>query len=116
MLEPFGVVGGIIPFNWPPIHTGGKIAPALAAGNTVVLKPSEAAPLTVIRIVELCNQVLRADVLRLSTACSPAFTRGTPSVLCAWRVESTSGWSLSTTISGISALDVVDRAPVSETP
>ena len=43
VLEPFGVVGAIIPFNWPPIHTGGKIAPALAAGNTVVLKPSEAA-------------------------------------------------------------------------
>jgi acyl-CoA reductase-like NAD-dependent aldehyde dehydrogenase len=29
VLEPFGVVGAIIPFNWPPIHTGGKIAPAL---------------------------------------------------------------------------------------
>ena len=49
--EPFGVVGGIIPFNWPPIHTGGKVAPALAAGNTVVLKPSEQAPLTIMRIV-----------------------------------------------------------------
>ncbi len=44
VLEPFGVVGAIIPFNWPPIHTGGKVAPALAVGNTVVLKPSEAAP------------------------------------------------------------------------
>jgi len=65
VLEPFGVVGAIIPFNWPPIHTGGKIAPALAVGNTVVLKPSEAAPLTVIRIVELCNQVLPPDVLHV---------------------------------------------------
>jgi len=35
--EPLGVVAGIIPFNWPPIHTGGKIAPAIAMGNTVVL-------------------------------------------------------------------------------
>jgi hypothetical protein len=35
------VVGEIIPFNWPPIHTGGKLAPALAVGNTVVIKPSE---------------------------------------------------------------------------
>jgi acyl-CoA reductase-like NAD-dependent aldehyde dehydrogenase len=65
VLEPFGVVGAIIPFNWPPIHTGGKIAPALAVGNTVVLKPSEAAPLTVIRIVELCTQVLPSDVLHV---------------------------------------------------
>jgi acyl-CoA reductase-like NAD-dependent aldehyde dehydrogenase len=34
-LEPVGVVGEIIPFNWPPIHAGGKMAPALAVGNTV---------------------------------------------------------------------------------
>jgi acyl-CoA reductase-like NAD-dependent aldehyde dehydrogenase len=61
--EPLGVVGEIIPFNWPPIHTGGKLAPALAAGNTVVLKPSEQAPLTAIRIVELLNTVLPPDVL-----------------------------------------------------
>ena len=62
-LEPVGVVGEIIPFNWPPIHAGGKMAPALAAGNTVVLKPSEQAPLTVMRIVELLNTVLPEDVL-----------------------------------------------------
>jgi acyl-CoA reductase-like NAD-dependent aldehyde dehydrogenase len=71
VLEPFGVVGAIIPFNWPPIHTGGKIAPALAVGNTVVLKPSEAAPLTVMRIVELCNQVLPADVLHVVPGVGP---------------------------------------------
>ena len=62
-LEPVGVVGEIIPFNWPPIHAGGKMAPALAAGNTVVLKPSEQDPLTVMRIVELLNTVLPEDVL-----------------------------------------------------
>jgi acyl-CoA reductase-like NAD-dependent aldehyde dehydrogenase len=62
-LEPVGVVGEIIPFNWPPVHTGGKVAPALAVGNTVVLKPSEQAPLTVLRIVELLNGVLPQDVL-----------------------------------------------------
>ena len=62
-LEPVGVVGEIIPFNWPPIHAGGKMAPALAAGNTVVLKPSEQDPLTVMRIVELLNTVLPDDVL-----------------------------------------------------
>jgi acyl-CoA reductase-like NAD-dependent aldehyde dehydrogenase len=65
VLEPFGVVGAIVPFNWPPIHTGGKIAPALAVGNTVVIKPSEVTPLTVIRIVELLNEVLPADVLHV---------------------------------------------------
>ena len=57
------MVGEIIPFSWPPVHAGGKMAPALAAGNTVVLKPSEQAPLTVTRIVELLNTVLPEDVL-----------------------------------------------------
>ena len=65
VLEPVGVVGEIVPFNWPPIHTGGKIAPALAVGDTVVIKPSEQAPLTVIRIVELLNSVLPPDVLQV---------------------------------------------------
>lgn len=44
VLEPLGVVGAIIPFNWPPVHTGGKVAPALAVGNTMVVKPGEQAP------------------------------------------------------------------------
>jgi acyl-CoA reductase-like NAD-dependent aldehyde dehydrogenase len=63
--EPVGVVGEIIPFNWPPIHAGGKMAPALAAGNTVVLKPSEQDPLTVMRIVDLLNTVLPENVLHV---------------------------------------------------
>jgi acyl-CoA reductase-like NAD-dependent aldehyde dehydrogenase len=62
-LEPFGVVGAIIPFNWPPIHTAGKSAPALAVGNTVVLKPPEQGPFTIMRIVELLNTVLPPGVL-----------------------------------------------------
>jgi acyl-CoA reductase-like NAD-dependent aldehyde dehydrogenase len=65
VLEPLGVVGAIIPFNWPPIHTGGKVAAALAVGNTVVVKPSEQAPLTIMRIIELCNTVLPPDVLHV---------------------------------------------------
>lgn len=65
LLEPLGVVGCIVPFNWPPIHTGGKIAPALAVGNTVVIKPSEQAPLTVLRIVELLATVLPPDVVHV---------------------------------------------------
>jgi acyl-CoA reductase-like NAD-dependent aldehyde dehydrogenase len=51
--EPLGVVGAIIPWNFPMIMTGWKCAPALAAGNTVVLKPAELTPLTAIRIGEL---------------------------------------------------------------
>jgi acyl-CoA reductase-like NAD-dependent aldehyde dehydrogenase len=62
-LEPFGVVGAIIPFNWTPIHTAGKSAPALAVGNTVVLKPPEQGPFTIMRIVELLNTVLPPGVL-----------------------------------------------------
>ena len=41
--EPYGVVAAILPFNWPPIHFTKKCAPALAAGNTVVIKPGEQA-------------------------------------------------------------------------
>ena len=65
VLEPLGVVGAIIPFNWPPVHVGGKLAPALAVGNTVVVKPSEQAPLVTIRIVELLSSVLPPDVVQV---------------------------------------------------
>jgi acyl-CoA reductase-like NAD-dependent aldehyde dehydrogenase len=51
--EPLGVVGAIIPWNFPMIMVGWKAAPALAAGNCVVLKPAELTPLTAIRIGEL---------------------------------------------------------------
>ena len=61
--EPYGVVAAILPFNWPPIHFAKKCAPALAAGNTVVIKPGEQAPLTVLRLVEIANQVLPPGVI-----------------------------------------------------
>ena len=57
-LEPYGVIAGIVPFNWPPIHTAGKVAPALAVGNAVVLKPPEQTPSVVLRMVELIQSVL----------------------------------------------------------
>jgi acyl-CoA reductase-like NAD-dependent aldehyde dehydrogenase len=54
--EPFGVVGIIVPWNFPmPILAWG-VAPALAAGNTVVLKPAEVTPLTALRIAELARE------------------------------------------------------------
>lgn len=65
VLEPVGVVGAIIPFNWPPIHTASKLAPALAVGNSVVLKPGEQTPLTPMYIVELLQTVLPPDVLHV---------------------------------------------------
>lgn len=62
-LEPYGVVGAIVPFNWPPLHTAGKLAPALAVGNAVVLKPPEQAPLSVLKVVEIARSVLPDDVV-----------------------------------------------------
>jgi acyl-CoA reductase-like NAD-dependent aldehyde dehydrogenase len=61
--EPYGVVAAILPFNWPPIHFSKKCAPALAVGNTVVIKPGEQAPLTVMRLVEIANEVLPPGVI-----------------------------------------------------
>jgi aldehyde dehydrogenase (NAD+) len=52
-----GVVGQIIPWNFPLLMLAWKIAPALAAGNTVVLKPAEFTPLTALAFAELCNEV-----------------------------------------------------------
>ncbi len=51
--EPLGVVGAIVPWNFPMLMASWKIAPALAMGNSVVLKPSEKSPLTAIRLAEL---------------------------------------------------------------
>ena len=51
--EPVGVVGAIVPWNYPMLMASWKIAPALATGNSVVLKPSEKSPLTALRLGEL---------------------------------------------------------------
>ena len=51
--EPVGVVGQIIPWNFPLLMAAWKLAPALATGNTVVLKPAEQTPLTALRLAEL---------------------------------------------------------------
>ena len=54
--EPMGVVGVIVPWNYPMIMAAWKIAPALAAGNSIVLKPSEKSPLTALRLADLALQ------------------------------------------------------------
>ncbi|MEV7892473.1 aldehyde dehydrogenase family protein [Streptomyces sp. NPDC002817] len=55
--EPIGVVGQIVPWNFPLMFTSWKMGPALAAGNTVVLKPSELTPLSTLRVAELMAEV-----------------------------------------------------------
>ncbi len=55
--EPVGVCGQIIPWNFPLLMLAWKIAPALAAGNTVVLKPAEFTPLTALAFAEICQEV-----------------------------------------------------------
>ncbi|MGY1682553.1 aldehyde dehydrogenase family protein [Geodermatophilus sp. SYSU D01176] len=61
--RPVGVVGAIGPWNWPMMITIWQVAPALRMGNTVVVKPSEYTPLSVLALVEVLNGVLPADVL-----------------------------------------------------
>ena len=64
--EPMGVVGAIVPWNYPMIMAAWKIAPALACGNSVVLKPSEKSPLTALRLAELAMEAgLPAGVLNV---------------------------------------------------
>jgi aldehyde dehydrogenase (NAD+) len=55
--EPIGVVGQVVPWNFPLMFTSWKMGPALAAGNTVVLKPAELTPLSSLRIAELMAEV-----------------------------------------------------------
>ncbi len=66
--EPVGVVGAIIPWNFPLLLASWKLGPALACGNTVVLKPAEQTPLTALRFGELTRQAgLPAGVLNIIT-------------------------------------------------
>lgn len=55
--EPLGVIGQIVPWNFPLMFCSWKMAPALAAGNTVVMKPSDLTPMSSLRVAELVNQV-----------------------------------------------------------
>src|SRR6476619_4401037 len=65
--EPLGVVGGIAPWNYPLMMAVWKLAPALAAGNVSVLKPSEQTPLSLLRFAELAADVIPAGVLNVVT-------------------------------------------------
>lgn len=63
--RPIGVVGAIGPWNWPQMITVWQIAPALRMGNTVVVKPSEYTPLSVLALVQVINTVLPEGVLQI---------------------------------------------------
>jgi betaine-aldehyde dehydrogenase len=65
--EPIGVVGQVTPWNYPLMMMVWKIAPALAAGNTVVLKPSDTTPASSILLAELCQEFLPPGVLNIVT-------------------------------------------------
>jgi len=63
--EPIGVVGQVTPWNYPLMMAIWKIAPALAAGNTVVLKPSDTTPASTVLLAELCKEFLPPGVLNV---------------------------------------------------
>ena len=63
--EPLGVVGLIIPWNFPLLMAAWKLAPALAAGNTVVLKPAEQTPLSILVFMGLIEDILPPGVLNV---------------------------------------------------
>jgi 1-pyrroline dehydrogenase len=65
--EPLGVVGGICPWNYPLMMAVWKMGPALAAGNVQILKPSEQTPLSLLRFVQLAQEVIPAGVLQVVT-------------------------------------------------
>lgn len=63
--EPLGVVGQIIPWNFPLLMASWKLAPALAAGNSVVLKPAEQTPTTILHFMELIEDIVPKGVLNI---------------------------------------------------
>lgn len=65
--EPYGVVGQVIPWNFPLLMASWKLAPALAAGNCSVLKPAEQTPLSALRLCELIGDVVPDGVVNVVT-------------------------------------------------
>ena len=74
--EAVGVIGQVTPWNYPLMMAIWKFGPALAAGNTVVLKPAETTPITTVRLAELAAEMLPKGVLNVVTGPGPADGRG----------------------------------------
>ncbi len=73
--EPIGVVAQIIPWNFPILMAAWKLAPALAAGNTVVLKPASATPISILYVMELIADLLPAGVINVVNGSGAALGR-----------------------------------------
>ena len=75
--RPLGVVGAIVPWNFPTTLLSNKLAPALVAGNTMVAKPADSTPLTTLRIAELLHEAgLPAGVFNVVTGTRQRGRRG----------------------------------------
>src|SRR5664280_1473523 len=94
--EPLGVVGAIIPWNFPIAITSWKVGPALATGNTIVVKPAEITPLTAVRLAELALEaglpegVLQVVTGKGSVVVPMMFLHVPFAVICPARAASTS--------------------------
>src|SRR3982751_2284028 len=76
--DPIGVIASIAPWNYPLMMAAWKMAPALAAGNTVVLKPSEQTPLTTLKLATICAELFPTGVVNI--ICGRGNTVGAPLV------------------------------------
>jgi aldehyde dehydrogenase (NAD+) len=127
--RPIGVCGQVIPWNFPLLMLAWKIAPALAAGNTVVLKPAETTPLTALAFAEICQQVdLPAGVVNVVTGAGEtgalvvehpgvdkvAFTGSTEVGKIIQRSLAGTGKRLSLELGGKAANVVFDDAPLDQ--
>ena len=125
--RPLGVAGQIIPWNFPLLMAAWKLAPALAAGNTCVLKPAETTPLTALLLAEVCQQAdLPAGVVNVVTGAGEtgaalvahpgvdkvAFTGSTEVGKEISRVVAGTGKRLTLELGGKAANVVFDDAPV----
>jgi aminobutyraldehyde dehydrogenase len=70
--DPIGVVAQIAPWNYPLMMAAWKIAPALAAGNSIVLKPSEQTPLTTLKLATICAELFPAGVVNIIAGRGPS--------------------------------------------
>ncbi|GIJ77314.1 aldehyde dehydrogenase (NAD+) [Micromonospora phaseoli] len=127
--QPLGVAAQVIPWNFPLLMLAWKIAPALAAGNTVVLKPAETTPLTALLFAEICQQAdLPAGVVNIVTGAGEtgralvehegvdkvAFTGSTDVGRAIARAVAGSRKKLTLELGGKAANIVFDDAPVDQ--
>ncbi|WBB77521.1 aldehyde dehydrogenase family protein [Micromonospora sp. WMMD882] len=127
--RPLGVAAQVIPWNFPLLMLAWKIAPALAAGNTVVLKPAETTPLTALVFAEICQQAdLPAGVVNIVTGAGDtgralvehpgvdkvAFTGSTEVGRAIARAVAGTGKKLTLELGGKAANIVFDDAPIDQ--